>query len=71
MNESPGPRPPVDRYLSVGDAAEYLGVSRTTLRAWADRGIVPCAVTFGGHRRFRIHDLDRVERKSRSTVATS
>ena len=40
-------------YLTVGEAARMLGVSPKTVSRWADRGLIPCVVTLGGHRRFR------------------
>lgn len=29
------------RYISLADAAEYLGLARKTLYTWAERGTVP------------------------------
>src|SRR5215213_2638010 len=46
-------------WLSLGQAAKYLGVSERTLRKWADEGRLPAFSTPGGHRRFRLADLDR------------
>ena len=40
-------------YLSPGQAARMLGVSPKTVNRWANEGRIPCAVTLGGHRRFR------------------
>lgn len=50
---------PIDqnRWLSLKEASELLGVHFTTLRRWADAGSVPCFRTPGGHRRFRVRDL--------------
>ena len=42
-----------DSYLSPGQAARILGVSPKTVDRWAADGRIPCAVTLGGHRRFR------------------
>lgn len=39
-------------WLSISDAARALGVSTSTLRAWAAEGRVPHVRTAGGHRRF-------------------
>ncbi len=39
-------------WLSLGEAARILGVAPTTLRRWADDGVVRSFVTPGGHRRF-------------------
>jgi len=46
--------------LSIGDAAERLGIPITTLRGWANRGIIPTVKMPTGHRRFRPSDVDRV-----------
>lgn len=44
-------------WLSLGEAAEMLGVHPTTVRHWADSGDLPSQRTPGGHRRFRRRDL--------------
>ena len=44
--------------ISLAKAAAVLGVHPTTLRAWADKGTVPSSRTAGGHRRFRMADLE-------------
>lgn len=41
-----------DRWLTLAQAARLCGVHPVTLRLWADRGLVPCIRTAGGHRRF-------------------
>ena len=40
--------------LSVSAAARLLGVSSSSLRAWAAAGRVPHVRTPGGHRRFEL-----------------
>ncbi len=47
------------RLLSVSAAARILGVSTSSLRAWAAAGRVPHQRTTGGHRRFEPEELDR------------
>jgi excisionase family DNA binding protein len=47
------------RLLSVSAAARLLGVSSSSLRAWAAAGRVPCVRTPGGHRRFELDELVR------------
>ena len=44
-------------WVSLGEAAEILGVHPTTVRTWADSGELPSQRTPGGHRRFRRGDL--------------
>jgi excisionase family DNA binding protein len=46
-------------WLTIGQAAERLGVHPTTLRRWADEGDIPIMVTPGGHRRFAVDEVDR------------
>jgi excisionase family DNA binding protein len=45
-------------WLSLSEAADYVGVHFTTLRRWADAGKVPCIRTPGGRRRFKRSELD-------------
>jgi excisionase family DNA binding protein len=52
-------------FLSVGQAADYLGVSAATLRAWSDRGLVPVFRTPGDQRRFSVEDLEAFLRSMR------
>ena len=60
------PRDPISRraptsepdWLTLGQAAKYLGVAQSTIRKWSDSGRVPAFYTPGGHRRYRRGDLD-------------
>jgi excisionase family DNA binding protein len=45
-------------WLTLGQAARFLGVAQSTIRKWSDQGRVPAFYTPGGHRRFRRTDLD-------------
>ncbi len=45
------------RWLTLGAAAEVLGVSESTVRRWADSGDVRSFRTRGGHRRILEEDL--------------
>ena len=45
-------------WLTLGQAAKYLGVAQSTIRKWSDLGRVPAFYTPGGHRRYRRTDLD-------------
>jgi len=56
-----GPRRPAGgetEWLTLGQAAKYLGVAQSTIRKWSDLGRVPAFYTPGGHRRYRRSDLD-------------
>ena len=47
-------------YLTPGQAARILGVSPKTVNRWANDGRIACAVTLGGHRRFRADVIQAV-----------
>jgi excisionase family DNA binding protein len=57
----PGRRAPATEpdWLTLGQAAKYLGVAQSTIRKWSDHGRVPAFYTPGGHRRYRRADLDK------------
>ena len=54
--EDSGRRDP--EWLTLGQAARFLGVAQSTIRKWSDQGRVPAFYTPGGHRRFRRGDLE-------------
>jgi excisionase family DNA binding protein len=63
---APGPGRDGDLELTIGEAAEALGVSVETLRRWSDAGQIRVERTPGGHRRFSISDVQRaLERQGR------
>ena len=45
-------------WLTLGQAARFLGVAQSTIRKWSDNGRVPAFYTPGGHRRYRRRDLE-------------
>ena len=50
----------LNEYIRVAAAAKYLGVSQTTLRKWADTGVIPCGtLPASGYRLFREADLKK------------
>jgi excisionase family DNA binding protein len=50
-------------YLSISEAAEYLGVAKQTLRRWDESGHFKASfVTPGGHRQYAITDLAQLGR---------
>jgi excisionase family DNA binding protein len=65
-----------ERWLSLAEASDTLGVHPSPLRRWADTGRVPCRRTPGGHRRFSLsritpileEDNRRPARESRPVV---
>jgi excisionase family DNA binding protein len=59
-------------WLTLGQAATYLGVAQSTVRKWSDGGRLSAFYTPGGHRRFRRTDLDAfLAGSSGATGATS
>jgi excisionase family DNA binding protein len=62
-------RPPTGAepdWLTLGQAAKYLGVAQSTIRKWSDVGRLPAFYTPGGHRRYRRGDLDAFLQRSAS-----
>src|SRR5947207_13853937 len=45
-------------WLTLGQAAKFLGVAQSTIRKWSDQGPVPAFYRPGGHRRYRRRDLE-------------
>jgi excisionase family DNA binding protein len=50
-------------WLTLGQAARYLGMAQSTIRKWSDVGRLPAFYTPGGHRRYRRFDLDQFLRE--------
>ena len=46
-------------WVSLGEAAQIIGVHPATIRNWAEHGELPFRRTPGGHRRFRRADLEQ------------
>ncbi len=55
-------------WLNLGAASRLLGVNESTLRRWADAGLVETFRTPGGHRRFSLRDLRRLIRSDGSAL---
>ncbi len=67
MQNHSQPHPGADEqpeWLTLGQAAKYLGVAQSTLRKWCDAKRMPAFTTPGGHRRFRKSDLDQFVNRS-------
>ena len=45
-------------WMTLGQAAKFLGVAQSTIRKWSDNGRIPTFYTPGGHRRYRRGDLE-------------
>ena len=53
----------MDRLMSSRQAAASLSVGTSTVKRWADEGVLPCVKTEGGHRRFQKSDVETLRRK--------
>jgi excisionase family DNA binding protein len=49
-------------FLSTSEAARLIGAGTTSVKRWADTGMLDCVRTAGGHRRFTRDALDRFVR---------
>lgn len=47
-----------DEWLSLSDVANILGVHPSTVRSWSDQGHLPVSRTQGGHRRYKLSDVE-------------
>jgi len=57
-------------WVSLGEAAQIIGVHPATIRNWAEQGELPFRRTPGGHRRFRRSDLQQWLASHRVTKPT-
>ena len=64
--DNPERQPPLGEtdWLTLGQAARYLGVAQSTIRKWSDNGRVRAFKTPGRHRRYRRDDLDAFLQRS-------
>jgi MerR family transcriptional regulator, light-induced transcriptional regulator len=53
-------------HLTTNEAAELAGVGASTVKRWADEGVLRCVRTAGGHRRFERFDFERFLREHAS-----
>jgi len=51
----------MDKLVNVSQAAEMLGVSTKILRVWDNEGKVEAVRTAGGHRRYRISEIEKLQ----------
>lgn len=56
--------------LNTTEAASALGVGPSTVKRWADEGVLPHTRTAGGHRRFRRVDVESLLDNTRSDLNT-
>lgn len=55
-------------WLSISEAAKYLGIHIATLRRWSDQGLIAYVRTPGGKRKFQLDALDAFINQHRSPV---
>lgn len=62
---------PTSQYLGIGRVAEELGVSRSAIRRWEERGVIePAARLAGSDRRvFRPDDIEAIRERVASARA--
>lgn len=58
MQQSQAPNTPAQQFLTTPQAAEYIGLHKSTLDTWRCRGEGPRFVKLGRAVRYRIKDLD-------------
>ena len=64
-----GGLPEDEAYLGPGEAARLLDVSPKTVSRWADKGLIPCVTTLGGHRRFLRSAVEQVRKEMYGSAA--
>ena len=57
--------PESEKWLSLSQAAELLGVHSGTLRLWSDKGQLPVHRTQGKHRRYRRSEVELLAKTAR------
>lgn len=50
-----------NKYLRIGQAADYLGVTTQTIRNYTKDGKIPYSLTPGGNRLFLMSDLEKIK----------
>lgn len=57
--------------LTTTEAAEVAAVAPSTIKRWADQGILPFSRTAGGHRRFERFAIERLLREQPVSISSS
>ncbi|MBF0194639.1 MAG: response regulator [Magnetococcales bacterium] len=63
--------PHQDSYLSTSHAAKVLGVAPTTIKGWAEKGIINVWKTAGGHRRISKQSVDAILQQRKKALLQS
>jgi excisionase family DNA binding protein len=56
--------------LTTTEAAEVAAVAPSTIKRWADQGLLPFSRTAGGHRRFERFAVERLLREQTASVSS-
>lgn len=48
----------MDKLISISEAGRMLGITPKTLQIWCNEEKIKCYRTVGGHRRFKIEDIE-------------
>lgn len=59
------------KLMTTRQAAARLGVGTTTIKRWADEGVLSCVRTAGGHRRYRQADVLALQQAETVSGTTS
>lgn len=51
----------MDELISISKTSTMLGVAQSTLREWDYKGILKPVRTGGGHRRYRLADIIKIQ----------
>lgn len=51
----------MERLISISKAAYLLGVHPDTLRNWDDSGQLRAVRTMGGHRRYKLSEIENIQ----------
>ncbi|MCB9592159.1 MAG: helix-turn-helix domain-containing protein [Sandaracinaceae bacterium] len=60
-----------DRLLTSTEAAAWLSASPTSVKRWADAGLIDCVRTVGNHRRFTLDALERFAQTQGGEASTT
>ncbi len=60
-----------DELITTAEAAKRLGVGPTSVKRWADAGVLPCVRTLGQHRRFLASAVEGFKRTLQAESAES
>jgi excisionase family DNA binding protein len=61
--------PESEKWLTLSQAAELLGVHPSTVRLWSDKGLLPVHRTQGKHRRYRRSEVELWAKTARQPLA--